>query len=297
MERGFFRNGKEEIDFRQYQLINYYSLLAMNRFKWVNLPDGIESRHIEQGLLETGKVFFAEAGKLDKNLKGFVCLPCVTTSEPNIYGDPKTVELVSRNGDLTSIPISTQEGVLIRDNDTGYSPIEYIYDFAEKMSRVEFCQKRNLDQSVVPTIFYGNENEMLSIKNLMNDIKNKVANIIWKTGKKAKSKDKLSIDDKPQIEVLDTKFKLYLKEYDDHAIYEENRLLTYFGINNTNTQKRERLNQDEVNANNDFINMCLYLAYNNRLLARDYINEKYGINIDVIIVKDMLKEKEEKTRR
>ena len=34
----------------------------------------------------------------------------------------------------------------------------------------------------------------------------------------------------------------------------EDKLLTFLGINNANTSKRERLVVDEVNSNNDFIN-------------------------------------------
>ena len=29
-------------------LLNEIMLLALNRFKWINLPDGMESRHIER---------------------------------------------------------------------------------------------------------------------------------------------------------------------------------------------------------------------------------------------------------
>ncbi len=44
-QRGF--NSKE---FNEHRLYRFFKLLACNRFRWENLPDGIESRHIEEAL-------------------------------------------------------------------------------------------------------------------------------------------------------------------------------------------------------------------------------------------------------
>ena len=37
---------------------NQFMLLALNMFQWDNLPEGIETRHIEKPLIENGYAFF-----------------------------------------------------------------------------------------------------------------------------------------------------------------------------------------------------------------------------------------------
>ena len=57
--------------------------------------------------------------------------------------------------------------------------------------------------------------------------------------------------------------------------------LNAIGINNANTDKRERLNQDEVNANNEFILVNIDHMYEERKKACEEINRKFGLNITV----------------
>jgi hypothetical protein len=53
------------------RLFNHYKLLALNRYKWTNLPNKIESRHIEDFLFSRGQAFFT-----DDERYGYICLPC-----------------------------------------------------------------------------------------------------------------------------------------------------------------------------------------------------------------------------
>ena len=66
----------------------------------------------------------------------------------------------------------------------------------------------------------------------------------------------------------------------------ENELLTLFGLNNV-INKKERLIVDEANANNDYINRNVDLLYKNRKQACDEINNKFGLNINVIRVNNI----------
>ena len=60
-----------------------------------------------------------------------------------------------------------------------------------------------------------------------------------------------------------------------------NELLTFLGINNANTDKKERLIVDEVNAKHDFILVNLDHMFDEREKAVKEINEKFGLNIKV----------------
>lgn len=69
-------------NFNWFRLLNQYQTLAMNRFRWENLPEGVESRHIEQALYLTGVAMFF------KDKSGvFRCLPAYGINTPDIYGD------------------------------------------------------------------------------------------------------------------------------------------------------------------------------------------------------------------
>ena len=63
--------------------------------------------------------------------------------------------------------------------------------------------------------------------------------------------------------------------------------LTFLGINNANTDKKERLITDEVNSNNELINYYLNCFYKTRKDACDRINKKYGLNISIKLNKDI----------
>lgn len=64
--------------------------------------------------------------------------------------------------------------------------------------------------------------------------------------------------------------------------------LTEIGINNANTQKRERLNSDEVNANNNEI-MCLISVWLNTMQrCLEKINTMFNLNVNVEFNKDII---------
>ena len=60
-----------------------------------------------------------------------------------------------------------------------------------------------------------------------------------------------------------------------------NEFLTYIGINNANTDKKERLNVDEVNVNNQHCNSHVYSWLYNVKKEIDNVNKMFGLNIKV----------------
>ena len=58
-----------------------------------------------------------------------------------------------------------------------------------------------------------------------------------------------------------------------------NEYLTDIGINNTNLEKRERLTDDEVNANNDEVLANIQHWYDNISEGIKRVNEHYSLNI------------------
>ena len=60
-----------------------------------------------------------------------------------------------------------------------------------------------------------------------------------------------------------------------------NEFLTCLGINNSNTDKRERLISAEVNSNNQFVSCNVNKMLEARQRACELINAKFGLNISV----------------
>ena len=64
-----------------------------------------------------------------------------------------------------------------------------------------------------------------------------------------------------------------------HEIF--NEALTYFGISNINTVKKERLISDEVTHNLGGTEVEKHVRLNSRKEACEKINKMFGLNIDV----------------
>ena len=60
-----------------------------------------------------------------------------------------------------------------------------------------------------------------------------------------------------------------------------NEVMTFLGVNNANQDKKERLVDDEVQANNEQVKICLDVMLKARQSACNEINRIFGTNIKV----------------
>ena len=245
---------------------NQFTLLALNMFQWENLPEGIETRHIEKPLIEFGYSFFYN----DPDY-GYVCLPCTIVGF-NIYNEPTKVQI---NNQIIHRSMDIDEGVLILNNDlrTGLHPI--IMNDASRLSEIETSINTNIYQQKFPFIVECSKDNEYSVRQMLKNIHENEPYILVK--KKLDLMD-IKIDDLSVPYVAD-------KLLEDRKKI-ENELLTLFGLNNV-IDKKERLIVDEANANNDYINRNVDLLYKNRKIACDEINKKFGLNINVIRVNNI----------
>lgn len=244
------------------ELIN----LALSRFTWKNLPNGLTSEQLEMLLIEHGKLMGFE----DKT-KGLMILPAHGEKDFNIYGLPIYYRVNSLNGKYDKT-IDIEDGVLLWNNPSGTSDLNRIRIFAKRLDNVEMTEEINLFQQNMPKLILTEENTGLSAKAILDKLAKFKFAII---GKKSLTQNITSSD------VLDTSAPFILDKLSDYKQNLKSEILTYLGIKNNNVQKRERLITDEVNANNEYTNINLDLMFDMRNKFCTDFNAKFGSNIIV----------------
>lgn len=245
-------------------LYERFKLLALNMFEWEGLDElGIEERHVEDWLFSEGKCLVFK-----DTFYGLMCLPCEGHGT-NVYNDP--TEYIATGFNFTA-HVKTDDGILIENNKLRMPTQKAILYFVNQLYNVVRTRDVNIATLKLPFIIPCNDKNLLTSKKLLNEVEeNNWAVIV----------DKNIVDIENSIKVLPTGVKPFTAELTDQYHDILNEALTYLGINNANTDKKERLITSEANANNQFIESCAQMFLEARQRACDKINEKFGTNLSV----------------
>ena len=259
----------DNIERETIRLTKYYQMLALNRYKWENLPNGIESRYIEQMLFDNG-----ECALFDHPDLGLCVLRSSSRENLNIYGEPTKLSLTGFNEHRT---VMMDECVRIMNNDLALPSLPDIVYYARRMAEIDDIIMQNLRQQRVPYLFATDENNSFSMKALYDRM--------YK-GEPAIFIDKEMLKGEPEnIMVLPTQAPYLVDKLQIQKQEMERELLTFLGINNT-LEKKERLLVDETNSNNQFIKMASDIGFKQRQLACEQMNEMFGLNVQVVETQD-----------
>ena len=140
------------------RLTKHYQMLALNRYRWENLPHGIESRYIEQMLFDNG-----ECALFDHPDFGLTVLRSSSRENLNIYGEPTKLSLTGFNEHRT---VMMDECVRIMNNDLALPTLPDIVYYARRMAEIDDIIMQNLRQQRVPYLFATDENNSFSMKSL-----------------------------------------------------------------------------------------------------------------------------------
>ena len=259
----------DNIERETVRLTKYYQMLALNRYKWENLPNGIESRYIEQMLFDNG-----ECAMFDHPDLGLCVMRSSSRENLNIYGEPTKLSLTGFNEHRT---VMMDECVRIINNDLALPTLPDIVYYARRMAEIDDIIMQNLRQQRVPYLFATDENNSFSMKSLYDRMYQ---------GEPAIFIDKEMLKGEPEnIMVIPTTAPYLVDKLQIQKQEMERELLTFLGINNT-LEKKERLLVDETNSNNQFIKMASDIGFKQRQLACEQINEMFGLNVRVIETQD-----------
>lgn len=256
--------------------INYLDrlkLIACSLFTWEGLDEVAgfgASRFLEMSLYENGRACFVK----DKDL-GYLALKVNPSDKLNVYNLPEKVlawsigynknykfdDVVYIMNNLLELPTSTTVNL-----------------FAYRLYETERTIDTNLIAQKTPVLIEGDTKTILTLKNTYMTFAGNTPFIFG-------NKD-YNINQKLNALKTDAPYLIDKLEIHKHEIW--NEALTFLGIDNANTDKKERLITDEVESNNELINYYLNCFYKTRKQACDMINEKYGLNIKIKLNKDVL---------
>ena len=259
----------DNIERETVRLTKHYQMLALNRYRWENLPNGIESRYIEQMLYDNG-----ECAMFDHPDLGLCILRSSSRENLNIYGEPTKLSLTGFNEHRT---VMMDDCVRIMNNDLALPTLPNIVYYAKRMAEIDDIIMQNLRQQRVPYLFATDENNAFSMKSLYDRMYQGEAAIFI---------DKEMLKGEPEnIMVIPTTAPYLVDKLQIQKQEMERELLTFLGINNT-LEKKERLIVDETNSNNQFIKMASDIGFKQRQLACEQMNQMFGLNVRVIETQD-----------
>lgn len=245
-------------------LYERFKLLMLNQFKWSGLEEfNIQERYVEDCLFDNGYCLFFE----DKT-NGKLCLPCYGEGGQNVYGEFLRYRATGFN---YSYSVTAEESVLIENNKLRMPTQKAVLYFVSRLYELTRTMDVNVKQLKLQTLFSATDKNILTVKKIIDEIEQNNWAII--------TDSTMQLDE--IVKAIPTGVKCLTQELTDRYNALMNEALTYFGINNSNTDKRERLITDEANANNQFIDSCAEMFLESRVRACEEINKKFGTNISV----------------
>lgn len=263
---GLITKPKKELSYNNLSLVNYFLWLkglAVSMFEWQDLPPTVNARYLEESLFTHGKLLF-----FNDETKGFLALKCSAHSDVNVYGEPLKYFVNEYNYSNT---VAARDSVLIRNNDLEYATQYQVAAFAHRLNNTERTIDVNMNAQKTPVLILCDDKQLLTVKNIYAKYEGNTPVIIA---------DK-NVFTPESFRVLKTDAPYIIDKLDVHKMNLWNEALTYLGINNANTDKRERLIVDEVNANKEHVNMNATFMLKTREKACEEINNMFGLSVSV----------------
>lgn len=240
--------------------------IAISVYKWENLPKGIDERMLEFWLLRDGFCIFfydkdLKAGTNEKAApEGYAVLQGMISGDWDIYNYPTQRRAYATNGFNAEL---TEENSVIIFNDYLRVPmLPTINLYAARLGEIDRTIDVNVMNQKTPKIIRCDEKQRLTFKNIAMQVD---GNYYWIFGDK-------NIDMKA-IDILDISAPYVANDLQILKSQLWNEALTFLGIENVNTTKKERLVTSEVMYNMGDVEAQRYTRLNARQQACEKIND------------------------
>lgn len=242
---------------------NVIMQIAMNRFRWINLPPTCDERYLEWTLLTEGVATIA----FPNAMRGtFYSTRALLKSPPNVYDNYTSWDSVGNNSWRFSC--NDKNGVLVWDNCTRMPILEGIDLYATELVHVRRTKQMNRFHQQIPFVLKGPQEKRADMANIVKQVAGGELAILGTNGMETIDVDALQTG----VPFIGDKLAA-----DESQVW--NRIYTMLGINN-NSYKAERQTQDEIRSleqPNTFVRMA-YLDERRR--ACDELNRRFGNYLD-----------------
>lgn len=251
-----------------YELTNlatfYYYLqrilsIAKTRFDIKNLPDYIPYQRVEQYLLHRGGV----AWFVDDVTGMLMALPFVQNTGFDPYGLPNGWEAYGQNGYRRSC--TKEDSVIMWDNYNMFPIFRDLAMFAKRLEIIERTMDTNIQGQKTPYILTGSKQQVSTLMELYREMEANAPAII--------------VDNSLALENVTTTPTVTPFIADKLQIIKRNifnECMTFLGIQNANSEKRERLVDAEATGTQGMILNQLYSFLKPRQEAIELINKKFA---------------------
>lgn len=245
------------------------SELCTNRFKWEGLPDSVDIRFMERTLFQTALSVFYFEDRYDQ----FLAMRGVGSGQWNMYDNPTMFTVTGSS--YVSRRLLASECVPIWANYGRRPDLDIVSIYATKLANLDLSLEINAGNARRGKIVATTENQKLSMANIV-DMIDRGDPVIY-VNKKVFEQADISVMDlgiHPDQLVNLHMFKTRLWS----------ECMGLLGIDNSNQDKKERLVQAEVSANDGQTENMRRINLNAREQAADLINKRWpslGGNVKV----------------
>lgn len=238
--------------------------LAVSMFEWKNLPDGIDPIFLERVLFFDGKILFFKEDVLNK----FVVMRFNGSGNFDIYNVPINRQAYSTPNGFTA-NLTNENSVIIYNNMIRKPSTLDMQIFSKRLYEIDRTIDTNIKAQKTPILILCDEKQRLTLKNMYMQYDGNQPVIYG---------DKTSLNPN-SLQVLQTGAPFLADNLMDLKNRIFNEALTYLGISNINTQKKERMITDEVTRNQGATIANRYSRLEARRRACQQINAMFGLNI------------------
>lgn len=258
--------------------LRYVTELAINRFKWSGLPEKPEGdlrpRYMELVLFRKALVVFFKHSGWGK----YLCMQATTPGHQDMYYDPTAFHIYGNGSTpgIDGLTVSAKDAVPIWANYLRAPDLDMVSIYVRRMAQFDRTVDINVAAMKHPFLLFVDDQNKQSVMNAFRMVEEGQPVIILNKamGGAEGVKDMMNVFDMKLDPDLITNLLI-----DKRKVW--NELLTFLGINNANQDKRERLVQSEVTANDSEVLAARAIALDARQEAADAINDMFGLNVKV----------------
>lgn len=243
------------------QYYNRLTELALSMFEWKNLPQSVDPRFLEMCLFGDGMSVFFEDEVL-----GFLALQVMIGGKLNVYRIPTDRRAYASNG--YNKQLDETNSVIIFNNYLHTNSQLDVEMFSQRLYNLDRAIDVNANAQKTPVLIQCDEAQRLTMVNLYKQYEGNEPFIF---GNKSLDVNGIKVLQTGAPFVADKLYQLKTQIW--------NEALTYLGISNINTQKKERLITDEVTRNQGGVVASRYSRLESRRQACTQINEMFGLDL------------------